>query len=206
VRPGRKNGGTTLIFRLTRPTVLRVTIFRVFPDCKRVGSFAVRAHAGVNRVRFRGRIRGRVLPAGGYRLVVRARGAERDAAAIPIVVAHGETSKAQLRQARTTVVCDDAVANVVLIAAASTGDSDEGTGGAVAGKLGSITRTVTHPIVRAADAVIGRASEAGAALRNADRRLDDPLVLVILVLLLSVLSGCLLLAAQLAREAGYFER
>jgi hypothetical protein len=111
-----------------------------------------------------------------------------------------------VRRARTTVVCDDAVANVVLIAAASTGDSDEGTGGAVAGKLGSITRTVTHPIVRAADAVIGRASEAGAALRNADRRLDDPLVLVILVLLLSVLSGCLLLAAQLAREAGYFER
>jgi hypothetical protein len=147
-----------------------------------------------------------MLPAGGYRLVVRARGAQRDAAAIPIVVAHGQTSKAQVRHARTTVVCDDSIANVVLVAATTAGDPGGGTGGAVAGKLRSITRTVTHPIVRAADAVIGTASEAGAALGNADRRLDDPLVLVILVLLLSVLSGCLLLAAQLAREAGYFDR
>jgi hypothetical protein len=161
----------------------------------------------VNRVRFRGRIRGRTLPAGGYRLVVRARGAQRDAAAIPIVVAHGETSKAQVRHARTTVVCDDSIANVVLVAATSTGgDGDRGTGGAAASRLGSITRTVTHPIVRAADAVIGKARDAGATLGNPDRRLDNPFVLVILVLLLSVLSGCLLLAAQFAREAGYFDR
>jgi hypothetical protein len=206
VRPGRKNGGTTLIFRLTRPTVLRVTIFRVYPDCKRVGSFAVRAHAGVNRVRFRGRIRGRTLPAGGYRLVVRARGAERDAAAIPIVVAHGKPSKAQVQHARTTVVCDDAIANIVLVAAASTDDPEGGTGGAAAGKLGSIAKTVTDPIVRAAGTVVGKAKDAGATLGNADRRLDNPFVLVILVLLLSVLSGCLLLAAQLAREAGYLDR
>jgi hypothetical protein len=136
---------------------------------------------------------------------VRVRGAERDAAAIPIVVAHGKPSKAQVHQARTTVVCETRIARVAFVAAASTGNADGGAG-AAASKLGSIAKRVADPVVRAAGAVVDKAKGAGAALGNPDQRLDDPFVLVILVLLVSALSGGLLLAAQVARAAGLFDR
>lgn len=106
VRPDKKNGGTIIVFRLTRPAVVRFTIVRVSPTCERVGAFRVRAHAGVNRVPFRGRLRGRPLSEGTYRLLVRARGAAADAAALKIVVVRGKPLSAEeLRQAREANVC-----------------------------------------------------------------------------------------------------
>jgi hypothetical protein len=46
-------------------------LIRVAPDCRPVGRFRVKGHAGKNRVRFRGRIKGRALRPGTY--VIRAR-------------------------------------------------------------------------------------------------------------------------------------
>jgi hypothetical protein len=196
VRPGRRNGGTTLIFRLTKPAVLHVTIVRVFPSCKRIGSFSVRGHAGVNRVRFRGRFRGRALPVGGYRLVVRARGAERAAAAVPIVIARGKASRVAVDTARNGRVCSESIGEVSFVSAAATRDDTESGGGG-----GRIDRA---PIVGAAGAVAG--AVAGAAkdllgratgsLGGEDQPLDDPYVLTIIGLLLAVvcLLGTLLLA------------
>ena len=95
-----------LLFKLSRPAVVRFTVVRVSPSCERVGSFRVRAHAGVNRVRFRGRLRGKPLAEGTYRLVVRARGAGADAAAVTIVVDRGRPlGPAELRAARDANVC-----------------------------------------------------------------------------------------------------
>jgi hypothetical protein len=106
VRPDRKDGATTIVFRLARPSIVRFTVVRVSPTCERVGSFRVRAHAGVNRVPFRGRLRGRPLDEGTYRLLVRARGAGQDAAAIVVVVDRGEPLGAdELRAAREANVC-----------------------------------------------------------------------------------------------------
>jgi hypothetical protein len=106
VRPNRKNGATTIVFRLAKATVVRFTIVRVHPTCERVGSFRVRAHAGVNRVRFGGRLKGRPLEEGTYRLVVRARGAGADAAALRLVVDRGEPlSGEELAEARNANVC-----------------------------------------------------------------------------------------------------
>jgi hypothetical protein len=106
VRPDKKNGGTIIVFRLSEPAIVRFTIVRVSPTCERVGAFRVRAHAGVNRVPFRGRLRGRPLPEGSYRLLVRARGAAADAAALKIVVVRGKPlSVEELRQAREANVC-----------------------------------------------------------------------------------------------------
>ncbi len=157
-----KNGGTTLIFRLSRPAVLRITIVRVYPSCKRLGSFKVRAHAGVNRIRFRGRFRGRALPAGGYRLVVRARGAERDAATIPIVIARGKTSPAALREARTGSACTEPAADLGVVSPpasdqpGSNGGRLEavekpvaGVAGAVAGTTKDVLDGVRDPVARA---------------------------------------------------------
>jgi hypothetical protein len=105
VRPGRKNGGTVVIFELPRAALLRLTVVRVFPTCKLMGSFRIRAHAGVNRVPFRGRVRGRALPAGTYRLLVHAEGARAHAAEVTIVVARGKMSAKSLRKARRAAVC-----------------------------------------------------------------------------------------------------
>jgi hypothetical protein len=126
---------------------------RVYPTCKRFGSFTVRARAGVNRIRFRGRLRGRALPAGGYRLIVRARGAERDAAAVPIVIARGAVSPTALRKARDTIVCSEPVADLdsnAVVLAAATGSDDEASGGGV---LATIKSRVKAPLASAAGAI-----------------------------------------------------
>jgi hypothetical protein len=106
VRPHARRGATTIVFRLARPAVVRFTVVRVFPTCGRVGVFRVRAHAGVNRVPFRGRLHGRPLPEGTYRLLVRAHGAESDAARLRIVVVQGPPlSRGELRAARNANAC-----------------------------------------------------------------------------------------------------
>jgi hypothetical protein len=206
VRPGRRDGGTTLIFRLTKPAVLHVTIVRVFPSCKRIGSFSVRAHAGVNRVRFRGRFRGRALPVGGYRLVVRARGAERAAAAVPIVIARGEVSRVAVDAARNGKVCSESIAEVGFVSAAGIqNDTESGDGG------GRIERA-TDPIVRAAGAVAGAArgllDRATGPLGGEDDPFDDPFVLTIVGLFLVVicLLGTLLLAQIVHARSAVRER
>jgi hypothetical protein len=113
VRPGRKNGGTTLVFALTRGALVRFTIVRVYPSCERVGSFSARASRGVNRVRFHGRFRGDPLPEGTYRLLVQARGQEKAAVSVTIVVMRGPASPAVLRRARRANSCSLAEAREI---------------------------------------------------------------------------------------------
>jgi hypothetical protein len=85
---------------------VRFTVLRVYPTCERVGAFRVRAHAGVNKVKWRGRLKGRPLQEGTYRLLVRARGAGQDAAALKLVVVRGKPlSVKELREARNANVC-----------------------------------------------------------------------------------------------------
>jgi hypothetical protein len=201
LRPGRRNGGTTLVFRLTRPAVLRITVFRVYPSCKRVGSFSVRAHEGVNRIRFRGRLGGRTLRPGGYRLVVRARGAERDAAAVPIVIARGRTTAAELRRARTASACStqiaDLGANEADPATGSPGGDDQGT-------LGAALSTIKTPIAGAGGLLSAGAKSVSRTARDAARGLKsavadpfkDPVVLTIVGLMAFFISllGLLILA------------
>jgi hypothetical protein len=209
VRPGRRDGGTTLIFRLSKPAVLRITVVRVYPSCARLGSFVVRAHSGVNRVRFRGRLRGRALPVGGYRLVIRARGATRDAAAVPIVVARGKITKEQIRDARSASACGGPVAQ---LASASTDPSavgapyEDNSGGGV---LASVNKGVKAPFVEAAGAVARGAKGLSDRLNGAapDDPFNDPFVMTVLGLLAlaSALLGGLVLA-HLARVTGFRDR
>jgi hypothetical protein len=62
----------TLVFHVARKGTVRVFVIRI--GCGVVGSFQVRAHPGVNRIRFRGRLHGQQLPAGKYRLRLRSHG------------------------------------------------------------------------------------------------------------------------------------
>jgi hypothetical protein len=208
VRPGRRNGGTTLIFRLSKPATLRITIVRVYPSCARLGSFVVRAHSGVNRVRFRGRLRGRPLPEGGYRLVIRARGATRDAAAVPIVVARGKITKEQIHKARSASVCSGPVAQLASTSTDPTAVAardDDNSGGGVAS---AVKKGVKAPF-EAAGAVARSAKGLSDRLAKAapDDPFNDPFVMTVLGLLAlaSALLGGLVLA-HLARVTGFRDR
>jgi hypothetical protein len=197
VRPNSKNGGTTVLFRLSRPTALRITVVRVYPTCKRVGSFTVRARAGVNRIRFRGRLGGRALPEGGYRLVVRARGAQRDAAAVPIVIARGAMSPAALRKARATIVCGEPIADfdaTAVVLAGAAGNDDEASGGGVLGKIKSRLKA---PLASAGGAI---ADTARALTRRVNETSDDPVSRFVLTLIGAIaLASSILGAVVLTR-------
>lgn len=180
MRPGRKNGGTTLVVALTRRAQLRITIVRVYPSCERVGSFSVRAHRGVNRVRFNGRFRGRPLPEGTYRLLVQARGQERAAVAVTIVVIRGQASLAVLRRARSANSCSLAEAREIesAVGARASGRNDSGNpAGAEKGKRASVIR-----VVSAVKGVMKKASIG-----------DDPVSSLILFIvgLVTLSSACL---------------
>lgn len=203
VRPGRKNGGTTVLFRLSRPTVLRITVVRVYPTCKRLGTFTVRAHAGTNRIRFRGWLGRRALPEGSYRLVVRASGAVRDAASVPIVIARGRVSPKALRKARRASVCAEPVADfdAAGVALAQATPSDGPSSGGV---LGRIKNRIKAPL-----------ASAGGAITHAARRLteraneasDDPvgklaLTLIGAIVLASSILGTIVLT-HIVRTDGF---
>jgi hypothetical protein len=164
VRPGRKGGGTTLVFTLTRGAALRFTIVRVYPSCKRVGSFTVRANPGVNRVRFNGRFRGRPLAAGTYRLFIQTRGQAPTVVAVTMVIARGKASQAFVRRALTANSCSLAESREIESALGSGASSgSESTGASADAGEG----TLPNVILRVAGAVKGvtqRASLNGGAL------------------------------------------
>jgi hypothetical protein len=180
VRPGRRNGGTTLVVALTRRAQLRVTIVRVYPSCKRVGSFNVRAHRGVNRVRFNGRFRGSPLPEGTYRLLVQARGQERAAVAVTIVVVRGQASRAVLRRARSANSCSLAEAREIetALGAGASGPNESSSAPALAEK----GKRALVGVVGAVKGVLKKAT-------SESNPFSDPILFI--VGLLTLASACL---------------
>jgi hypothetical protein len=197
VRPGRRDGGTTLIFTLKQGTVVRFTIIRVYPSCQRIGSFSVRAHAGINRVRFRGRLGGRPLAEGTYRLVAHARGQETAAATVTIVVVRGKMSSAELRRARRANACSASEAHEIdtAIGVARTGSSND--------HPAVKTKSVTDPVVGAAKAVVKKAKALPSAVGGA---VNDGLseAWIVLIAVISALTFTLLgmLAPGIVRMMG----
>jgi hypothetical protein len=197
VRPGRRDGGTTLVFTLKKGTVVSFTIVRVYPSCERIGSFSVRAHAGVNRVRFPGRLRGRPLAEGTYRLVAHARGQEAAAATVTIVVVRGNMSSADLRRARRANACSASEAHEIYtaIGVAPAGSSND--------DRAINTKSVTDPVVGAAKGVVKKAKALPSAVGGA---VDDnlPEALIVLIAVMSALTFGLLatLAPRIVRMLG----
>jgi hypothetical protein len=188
VRPGRRDGGTTLVFTLKHGTAVRFTIVRVYPSCKRIGSFSVRAHAGVNRVRFRGRLGGRPLAEGTYRLVARARGQEMAAATVTFVVVRGKMTSAELGRARRANACSASEAREIdtAIGLAPAGSSND--------DPAVKTTNDTDPVVGVAKAVVKRAKALPSTVGGA---LDDTLSEALIVLIAVVFAGTLTLLGML---------
>jgi hypothetical protein len=100
---------TTLSFVLSRPAVVEFIILRIAPDCRTVGRFRVPGRAGLNRVRFRGRLNGRPLAPGTYRIRARALRGGRALAETRIVIFRSTPLPAELAAARASDTCRGAV-------------------------------------------------------------------------------------------------
>jgi hypothetical protein len=108
------------VFRLSRPSVVEITVVQVAPTCRTWGRLEVRGHAGVNRVRFRGRVEGKLLPPGTYRLLARPSGSSR-ITVIRLVIAKRRPDN--LRAALTASTCSAGDGGVVSAALVTSGDS-----------------------------------------------------------------------------------
>lgn len=201
VTPGRRNGGTTVVFRLTRPATLRITVVQVYPRCERIGTFTVRGRAGVNRIRFRGRLGSRALTPGGYRLIIRARGARRDAAAVPIVVARRAVRAATVRKIRRASVCGKRFAYT---AAPAVRRSDDG--GSTGGVLAEIKTRLADPVGKAAGTLERTAR--GFADRAREAPHDSRSILLVLVGAFALASACLgsIVLVRILRLLGLSDR
>jgi hypothetical protein len=92
-----------IVFRLRRGGIVHFVVTQVSPGCRRVGTFAVRAHRGVNKVTLRGRLHGRPLPVGTYVLSATIRG--RPLVGVTVVVTASRPTARELAQARSRNGC-----------------------------------------------------------------------------------------------------
>ena len=202
VRPDSKDGATTIVFRLARPAVVRFTVVRVSPTCERVGVFRVRARAGVNRVRWRGRLHGTPLPEGTDRLLVRARGASQDAAALKVVVVRGEPlGVEELRRAREANVCGtigtvDGEAAETALGGSSTGGSDDSTAAAPTTKRGENPLGAAGTIGRGVRALGARFTKAVEDTASVHPLVWGALALAILLLAVAAVPSAALVNAR----------
>jgi hypothetical protein len=162
---GRKGGATTIVFALRRKSAVRFTVVRIYPSCERVGSFTVPAKAGQNRIRFTGRLDGRPLPDGVYRLLAQVRGQEKAVASVTLVVAKTKRSAANLRRPRTTACsAQDAKAIETAIGVAPPEEKE---------KAGGATGAVFKPVKAVVKGVAKSARGIAEAAQAVPRRLAD---------------------------------
>ena len=79
-------------------------MLQVSPVCDVAGKFVVHGHPGLNRVRFNGKLHGRQLGPGTYRIDARTRGGAR-VLHVTIVIVRTVPSASELRAARHSNVC-----------------------------------------------------------------------------------------------------
>lgn len=96
---------TTLRFVLSRRGVVEFVVVRIAPDCRTVGRFRVAGRAGVNHVRFRGRLRGRALPPGTYRIRATGVAGGRALAETRLVIFRRKPLPADVAAARASNTC-----------------------------------------------------------------------------------------------------
>lgn len=120
----KERRGTTLTFVLTRAGAVIFTVKQVSPSCATVGRFTVHGHAGLNRLRFAGRVAGEPLGAGSYRITART-AAGRSVQRVTVVVIDGPApTPAELVALRSANSCASGVASAAAVR--STGASNTG--------------------------------------------------------------------------------
>lgn len=188
-----KRRTTTLTFVLPRAARVVFTVKQVSPVCRTAGRFTIAGHAGLNRVRFAGRIGRKRLEAGTYRITARTRSGRLVQRVTLVVVDGGAPSRAELAAARRADVCA-AMRGAALAARGSTEASDT---------LGVATRKNVQrslePETGAAGPAQGLNSHSGAVLASTAERAARAIRPALVVLL--ALSILLLGIASLPRTA-----
>jgi hypothetical protein len=85
--------------------VVELRVTQVAPLCRGIGRIVVRGHAGRNVVRFRGRVGGRTLVPGTYRIVARVRGGRQLTSLLVVVVAGRAPAPGEVASARAADAC-----------------------------------------------------------------------------------------------------
>jgi len=96
---------TTLTFVVPHATRVVIIVNQLAPACVGVGRFSVAAHAGVNHVRFAGRVHGRQLVPGTYRISVRTASGHVIRRITLVVVGGSAPSRGELRALRAANAC-----------------------------------------------------------------------------------------------------
>ena len=123
---------TTFTFFVPRAARVVFTIRQVSPVCRATGHFTYQAHAGFNRVRFNGKLHGRTLEPGTYRISART-GRGRTIPRITIVVVENAApTREELEAARASNVC------------AGIGGAAAGTSGSTSGSESGALATAEH--------------------------------------------------------------
>jgi hypothetical protein len=122
-KKGRR--ATTLTFVLRRAQRVVFTVKQVSPECKTVGRFVVRGQAGLNRVRFTGRVNNKELDPGTYRIIARAQGGKAVRRVTIVVIEGPAPSRSELAALRSSNVCPSSTG------IASTGINSSGLAGSL---------------------------------------------------------------------------
>jgi hypothetical protein len=122
---------TTFVYRLVKAGKVVFTIRQVSPACALVGSFVVRAHKGMNKTPFRGRVHGRPLGPGTYEVTVRTPNGSTLLRTTFVVVDSGVPSPAAIAAARQENVCAAraALASIFTASVLAASGSESASGG-----------------------------------------------------------------------------
>ncbi|MFL6039222.1 MAG: hypothetical protein ACJ74B_11375 [Gaiellaceae bacterium] len=122
----KKRRTTIFTFALSSPTRVIFTVNQVSPSCHGVGHFSVAGHAGLNRVPFRGRVHGRPLEPGTYRISARTASGRVIRRVIVVVVSGSAPSLAELSALRAANACAGSAATSSTAASLGAASTDSG--------------------------------------------------------------------------------
>jgi hypothetical protein len=132
----RRRRQTTLSFVLKKPALVEFVVTQVAPDCRQVGRFRVAGRAGLNRVRFRGRIGRRLLGPGSYRIKARVLPGRRTLIDTRFVIVTRANKRSIARAQGGADICPTQPPNPAgSSASAGSGVGGSGSSGTAAGKL-----------------------------------------------------------------------
>ena len=188
---------TTFTFVLPRAGRVVFTVNQVSPACLGVGRFSVAGHAGLNRVRFAGRVQGRRLGPGTYKISART-ASGRVVRRITLVVVGGSApTSEELTSLRAANACRGGTRQAAsAVAPAATGGST----GSGAAPAQSLPRPLSHPQIEAAGVPAPRAPNLHAGVLASSVQKTARAIRPLLVALLAI-SILLLGLASLPRVA-----
>jgi hypothetical protein len=193
-RGGTSSRGVKLSFALPGRMTVVVRVDQVAPRCRYVGKFLVRGRPGRNILRFRGRVRGRRLAPGTYRLIAHPRGqrTRRLERATVVVFPRAPRSAAEVRAARRRNECAGRMSpsEAALIAAPATATGGSSATPASKGVAAAAAGTPRHGLLEADGPIRGPLRKAAGKIEDAAREVPPALFAIgaLAVLLLGVAS------------------